>query len=259
MTVLMDARAVTKVFRQTPAIDSVSVAVGTGEVVGLIGPNGAGKTTLLSMFAGLIAPTSGSVAYDRSMTARRPLESCIGFASPEMPMFDYLTGTEVMQACGAVHGLSRDVTLSRTNELFALFELRAASERYVYEYSQGTRQKLSLCAALLHDPALVLLDEPFDGLDPTTTYRLARLLTRLAESGRAVVISSHDLGLVQRVCTRVHILNAGIVVHTAEMKADQRPQGSPPRAGDDQSLEQLMWNVVGEPEERRLSWIVSER
>jgi ABC-2 type transport system ATP-binding protein len=259
MTMLMDVRSVTKVFRQTRAIDAVSLAVGTGDVVGLIGPNGAGKTTLLSMFAGLIAPTSGTIEYEPVMSARRPLESSLGFASPEMPMFDYLTGTEVMQACGAVHSLSRELTISRTNELFALFELRGASERYVYEYSQGTRQKLSLCAALLHDPTLLLLDEPFDGLDPTTSYRLARLLARLAESGRAVVISSHDLGLVQRVCTRVHILNAGAVVHTAEMTDENRSRRGSSGGEDDQSLEQLMWKVVGEPEERRLSWIMQEQ
>ena len=257
MTELLDARSVTKVFRQIRALDGISMAVGTGEVVGLIGPNGAGKTTFLSVLAGLLAPTSGTVAYEPAMSVRRPLESSLGFASPEMPMFDYLTGTEVLQACGAVHGLSRDVTVSRTSELFALFELRGVSERYVYEYSQGTRQKLSLCAALLHDPALLLLDEPFDGLDPTTSYRLTSLLTRLAGSGRAVVVSSHDLGLVERICTRVHILNAGAIVHTSESSATDRARRRPSGADDGQSLEQLMWKVVGEPEERRLSWVES--
>jgi ABC-2 type transport system ATP-binding protein len=256
MTVLLDARSVTKVFGKTRAIDGISLTVEDGEVVGLIGPNGAGKTTLLSLLSGLIAPTEGSITYDVAMAARRPLKSCMGFASPEMPMFDYLTGTEVMEACGAVHALPRDVTRSRTSELLALFDLGGVGDRYVYEYSQGTRQKLSLCAALLHDPTLVFLDEPFNGLDPTTSYRLTRLLPRLSAAGRAVVVSSHDLGLVRRVCNRVLILDAGAAVHTAELNSQESPPRCSASADDDQSLEALMWRVVGEPEERRLSWIV---
>ena len=255
MSILLDARSVTKVFRQLHATHDVSLSVSSGDVVGLIGPNGAGKTTLLSLLAGLIAPTSGSIEYSPDLLACGALESSIGFASPEMPMFDYLTGAEVLQACGAVHSLRPGDTALRSSELFALFDMTSVRGRYVYEYSLGTRQKLSLCAALIHDPTILYLDEPFDGLDPTSAYRLVRLIGRLAAAGRALIVSSHDLSVVQRVCTRVVILKEGAVVHASAISPESpiSPDPSTPRIGN--SLEALMWNVVGEPEERRLSWI----
>jgi ABC-2 type transport system ATP-binding protein len=253
---------VSKRYKTVLAVDDVSLAVNPGEVYGLIGPNGAGKTTLLSIVAGLIAPTAGTVAvHGKAIERLGTRGSVIGFASPEFLMFDYLTGREVLRGCGAVHGVPRTEAEDRTEQLLNLLDLQSAADRFVYEYSQGMRQKLGLCAALLHDPAVLLLDEPFDGLDPTSVFQLSHVLRALAASGRTVVISSHDLALVGKLSDRVAVLQAGSLkreVETAKAANDIVPV-SPPNAmnGGAQSLESLMWSIVGKPEPRSLSWIRS--
>jgi ABC-2 type transport system ATP-binding protein len=255
VTLLLEASSLVKRYGERTVINDVTVYAEAGEIVGLIGPNGAGKTTLLSILSGLTAATSGVINYRLDETARLHPQRSIGFASPEMPMFDYLTAREVLLACGAVHGLSRATSERRCEELLSVFELSQACDYLVAEFSQGMRQKLNLCVALLHDPMLYCLDEPFDGLDSTACYRLAQLLGQLANAGRAIIVSSHDLGLVERLCHRVLILQNGCVVHAGSGRTLQSGGSDGSGLSSMSTLETLMWDVVGHPEMRRLTWL----
>ena len=173
------------------ALTELSFAVNPGSIYGLIGANGAGKTTSLAILAGLLRPTAGSATIMGMEVRpnRRELVSKIGFASPQYSFFDYLTGAELLLAFGVLHGLGKKNTKSRAADLLELFELEAAAGQYLYQYSQGMRQKLGLACALIHAPDVLLLDEPFTGLDSTSVYRLVCLLRRTAGSGRCVVRS----------------------------------------------------------------------
>jgi ABC-2 type transport system ATP-binding protein len=234
------------------ALSRLSFTVASGTIYGLIGPNGAGKTTTLSILAGLVLPSSGS-AFILGMEAgpnRGGLVEKIGFASPQLSFFDYLTGAEVVSTCALLHGLKKAAAASRMNDLFALLDLQAAAGNYLYQYSHGMRQKLGIACALVHAPQVLLLDEPFLGLDPTSVYRLFRTLRHMSARGRTVVVTSHDLALVARLCDRVGIL------HEGSLKCEVRlplPEGGDTAVG--KPLESLLWEVVGEPECQELSWI----
>jgi ABC-2 type transport system ATP-binding protein len=234
------------------ALSHLSFAVASGTIYGLIGPNGVGKTTTLSILAGLVSPTSGSASI-LGMEAgpnRGGLVEKIGFASPQLSFFDYLTGAEVVLTCALLHRLKTSVAASRMKDLFALLDLQAAAGNYLYQYSHGMRQKLGIACALIHAPRVLLLDEPFVGLDPTSVYRLVRTLRHKATRGHTVVVTSHDLALVARLCDRVGIL------HEGALKCEIRlplPEGGDTAEG--KPLESLLWEVVGEPEYQELSWI----
>ena len=257
MTSRISVAHVTKTFGSRDVLTDVSLTADCGEIVGLIGPNGAGKTTLLSILAGLTVQTAGTVGYDFGVPNDQRHLQRIGFSSPELPLFDYLTAREVLAACGAVHGLGRDVSTARSQELLEFFELAATADRFLYEYSQGMRQKLSLCVALLHDPGLYLFDEPFDGLDSTACFRLAQLMSHLASVGRTIVVSSHDVGLVERLCHRIVILKSGTVVHLGDGLGVRGSTSTAVGSSVISPLERLMWEIVGQPEVRRLSWLTS--
>jgi ABC-2 type transport system ATP-binding protein len=202
--------------------------------------------------AGLISPTSGKVSIlGMEAGPNRPeLVSKMGFASPQLTFFDYLTGAEVVSTCGLLHGLKKGEAVSRMNDLFALLDLKAAAGHYLYQYSHGMRQKLGLACALVHAPEVLLLDEPFLGLDPTSAYRLFLLLRQMSAHGRTVLVTSHDLTLVARLCDRVGILYEGTLKRQIDL-----PLAAGGETDDGKPLESLLWEVVGIPEFRELSWI----
>lgn len=249
----------TKNYGRTEALTGLSFSVEPGSIYGIIGPNGAGKTTALSILAGLRRPTSGRVAVlgVDVYPGRRELAHRIGFFSPQYGLFDYLKGGEILLACGLMHGLSRHEAENRAANLLELLDLQGAAGQFVYEYSQGMRLKLGLSCALIHAPEVLLLDEPFLGLDATSVYRMVCTLRQMAEHGRTVVLSSHELALVQRVCDRVGILHEGRLKHETHLQASQDGHHGKetPGATPESSLESLLWDVVGTPEVKPLSWI----
>ncbi len=242
-----------KSYSRCTALQHVSFTVSPGHIYGLIGPNGAGKTTSLSIIAGLLSPSSGKVSILGMDVepGRRELIAKVGFASPKYSFFDYLTGAEVLAACGLMHGLKSHETGARLRDLLALLDLKQAAGHYLYQYSHGMRQKLGLACAMIHAPEVLLLDEPFVGLDPTSVYRISRTLKRMAANGRAILLTSHDLSLVERLCGRVGILHEGIL----KREIDLVPAESRGRSRADSGLETVLWEVVGAPEFKPLSWI----
>lgn len=248
-----------KTYGQTRALDRITFTVSSGSIYGMIGPNGAGKTTALSILAGLMRPTSGMarILDINVQPNQRQLASRIGFYSPAFGFFDYLKGREILLACGLMHGLTPEDTENRAQDLLQMFDLESAAGHFVYEYSHGMRQKLGLACAFIHAPEVLLLDEPFTGLDATSVYRLIYTLRQMASHGRTILLTSHDLALVDRVCDRVGILHEGELKYERELPAsiDGHTTAEPKRAERESSLESLLWEVVGTPQTKELAWI----
>jgi ABC-2 type transport system ATP-binding protein len=247
-----------KTYGPTRALSQLSFSVEPGSIYGLIGPNGAGKTTSLAILAGLIQATSGEARIlglpVRPGNGR--LVSKIGFFSPQFPYLDYLTGVEVLSTCGLMHGLTSATTKNRTLDLLALLDLQSAGGQYLAQYSQGMRHKLGLACAMIHAPDVLLLDEPFVGLDPSAVFRLVCCLGRMAAKGRTIIVSSHDMALVERLCDRVGILHEGVLKHQIVLAGNENPGASKqPWPETHPRLESVLWEIVGAPKIPEIPWL----
>ena len=211
---MLEARQLTKLFTGVAAVDHVSFTIQPGEILGYLGPNGAGKSTTVKMLTGLLEPTSGHICF-HGEDIRRDLKSYqrrIGYVPEEPHLYPHLSGREYLQLAGRLRGIPR-VTLERKmDELLRLMGLWEDRHASLASYSKGMRQKILLLAALLHDPDLLILDEPFSGLDVNASMILRSLLNSLAARGKAILYSSHALDAMEKVCTRVLILRRGKVV-----------------------------------------------
>lgn len=251
-SIALEMDGVHKSYGENVALSGLSLAVGPGEAYGLIGPNGAGKTTTLMILAGLIESDAGRASVLGGPATRRHDASLgrLGFSSSCVPLFDYLTGWETLVAGAALRGLGRIDAERRTDDLLQLFDLSDAARHYVYEYSSGMRQKLSLAFAFVHAPDLLLLDEPFDALDAVALFRLCALIRRVVERGGTVLLTSHDLAIVERVCDRVGVLNDGRL--QSEMRVRRIAPGEEQTS---QQVESFMWSVVGAPTVAVPAWL----
>ncbi len=211
--------------RGTRALAGVSLEVAAGEVVGLLGPNGSGKSTLLKILAGLLAPTAGRCRVFGGDPAGFAVRRRIGFL-PEAPGFPpYLTGRGVVRYHARLSGVPRADVNARCARMLDEVGLTEMADRRVGAYSRGWRQRLGLALALVHDPAVVLLDEPLAGLDPGIVLDIGRLLRRLKDRGCTIVLSSHLLPRVAALCDRVALLDRGRVVRTGSVDAITRGPG----------------------------------
>jgi ABC-2 type transport system ATP-binding protein len=210
---LLEVRQLSRRFGTFTAVDSVSFAVAAGQIVGLLGPNGAGKTTLLSMLVGLLPPTTGTILLDGEELQRVPprKKSFLGFIPDSQEVIDHLTGLEYLQFLRRIYRLSEE-QWSLVEEYLALLRLEEKAHHLLETYSHGQRKKLQIIAALLHQPRLLLLDEPLSGLDPEITILVKRLLRRLRERAVGVLVSTHDLLMAQDLCDEVILLHRGRVV-----------------------------------------------
>jgi ABC-2 type transport system ATP-binding protein len=208
---VVEARDLVKTYGDVHAVDGVSLTVRRGEVFGFLGPNGAGKTTTIGMILGVISPTSGTVRlFGRELRGNeRQLLSRVG-ALIEVPTFyPYLGARDNLLLLARLHG---GVGRRRVEDVLRMTQLTSAADRPFKTYSLGMKQRLGLAAALLTDPELVILDEPTNGLDPVGIVEIRQLLRELADDGRAVMLSSHQLSEVQRICDRVAIVHKGRIV-----------------------------------------------
>jgi ABC-2 type transport system ATP-binding protein len=196
------------------AVDGVHLAVRAGSLYGIVGPNGAGKTTTLSIITGLLRPDSGSVfvngvdARKRSRDAKR----AIGVLPDHLRTFDRLTGAQLLFYAGTLRGLDASTTRQRSADLAAAFGIDDAMGRLVADYSAGMTKKVSLAAAMIHSPRLLVLDEPFEGVDPVSAATVTGILKRYVDAGGTVLLSSHSMDLVQRICDSVAIIVGGVVL-----------------------------------------------
>jgi ABC-2 type transport system ATP-binding protein len=211
---MLELRNVCKTFNRIEAVDHVSFSGRAGEITGYLGPNGSGKSTTMKMLAGLMQPTSGTILFNGQPVAAdlNRHKGRMGYVPEEPHLYSHLSGLEYLIMVGQLRNLPSKLALDRIAGLLQRFSLHA--DRYVpiSNYSKGMRQKVLLSAALLHNPDLLLLDEPFSGLDVGTALVLRSLIQELAARGKVILFSSHELETVERVCERVVILHRGKVV-----------------------------------------------
>jgi ABC-2 type transport system ATP-binding protein len=209
----LTVRGLTKRFGQTLAVDALELQVPRGSFFGLVGPNGAGKTTTLSMATGLLRPDAGTVevlGHDVWADTVRA-KQLVGVLPDGLKLFDRLSGTEVVTYSGLLRGMERSVVAARTAELLEALGLADASSMLVVDYSAGMTKKVALACALVHAPRLLVLDEPFEAVDPVSAGTIRQILTGYVGSGGTVILSSHVMDLVQRLCDHVAIVAAGRV------------------------------------------------
>lgn len=210
---MLEAQNLTKYYSALPAIRHVSFTLRRGTILGLLGPNGSGKSTTVSIMAGLLEPSGGRVLLDGE-DVRSDLagyKARVGYVPEEAHLYTYLTGTEYLQLVGRLRGLPEPVLQRKIDAFLTIFNLTADRHAAMSAYSKGMRQKVLLAAALLHDPQLIILDEPNSGLDVTTSLVLRSLVQALAADGRMVLYSSHVLETIERLATDVIILHQGQV------------------------------------------------
>jgi len=211
---MLELRSVTKRFPGAIAVDNVSFSAHPGEITGYLGPNGSGKSTTMKMVTGLIEMSSGEILFDGV-----PIQSDLlaykrrmGYVPEEPHLYTHLSGLEYLTMVGQLRGLPAKPAANCIDGLLRLFSLHGDRHSAISNYSKGMRQKVLLSAALLHNPDLILLDEPFSGLDVGTALVLRSLIQELAARGKVVLFSSHELETVERVSSRVVILHRGKIV-----------------------------------------------
>jgi ABC-2 type transport system ATP-binding protein len=211
---MLEAQGLTKFYSAIPAVRDLSFQLEAGGILGLLGPNGSGKSTTVSMLAALLEPSGGKVLLD-GIDVRSDLigyKASIGYVPEEAVLYTYLTGPEYLSLIGGLRGIPAGTVQDRIDGFLTLFNLKDDVQAPISAYSKGMRQKILISAALLHNPRIIILDEPNSGLDVTTTLLLRSLVQTLAREGRMIVYSSHLLEAIEHVATDVLILHDGQVV-----------------------------------------------
>ena len=211
---MLEARHLVKRFFGITAVDDVSFVVGAGDIVGYLGPNGSGKTTTGRMLTGLVEPSSGLVLFEGANVSDDPIayRRRLGYVPEEPMLYPFLSAREQLRLLGRLRELEPIALERKIEDLLHLFGLSDAAEQSISAYSKGMKQKVLIIGALMHDPDLLIFDEPDSGLDVTTTLVLRHLVRMLAARGKAVLYSSHVLEMVEKLCTRVIVLHRGRIV-----------------------------------------------
>jgi ABC-2 type transport system ATP-binding protein len=237
---LIETRNLNKRYGDKLAVGNVTFAVNGGEIFGFLGPNGAGKTTTIKMIVGLLHPTSGSITVGGYDVVRRPVQAkaMCGYVPDEPNLYAKLTGRELLRFVGDLYNLDRVQTARRVEELLRLFGLAEAANDTTDSYSHGMRQKTSLAAALVHDPRVLILDEPTVGLDPKSARLIKDILRQMANRGAAVMLSTHILEIAQNMCDRIGIIDQGRLIAVGTMEELQSTRG-------ESSLEDIFLSLTG--------------
>ena len=251
MDIAIQTDGLSRNFGTFRAVDGVDLQVEKGTFYGFLGPNGAGKSTTIKMLTGLLAPSGGSISVlgqDPCDSAQSVvMKSRIGVVPEDLALFDNLKAAEYLTFIGRMHSIPADVLQGRINELLSLLDLQKDAEKLTVEYSHGMKKKLALAAALLPDPDLLFLDEPFEGVDAVASRTIRKLLMSFQNRGSTIFLTSHVLEIVERLCTHVGIIVGGKLVEQTAISD----------LGSGGSLEQRFLEVVGTDleKEAHLSWL----
>ena len=224
--VVLAVIGLSKTFDDTPAVRGIDLQVRAGSIFGIVGPNGAGKTTTLSMITGLLRPDSGTVLVHGTDVWANPVAAKrqMGVLPDRLRLFDRLTGAQLLYYAGTLRELDRATVRKRSSDLASAFGLEDALGRLVTDYSAGMMKKIALAAAMIHSPRLLVLDEPFEAVDPVSAANVIEILQRYAAAGGTVVLSSHSMDLIERMCDFVAIIVRGEVL--ASGTVDEVRRGS---------------------------------
>ena len=247
-------QGLTKVFRGVAAVDHLTFSVARGRFFGFLGPNGAGKSTTIKMLTGLLRPTSGDAWIEGRPVREDPLgvKRIIGVLPEELPLYDRLTGEEYLIFAGRMHGLAPALARSRSEELLNFLSLSDEAGKLIVDYSLGMKKKVALAAALIHDPRVLFLDEPLNGIDPVSGRVVTDLLRQLARKGVTLFFTTHVLDVVERLCDEVAIIDHGRIVAKGTLEEIRTRR----EVGADASLEDVFLKLVDAHLDRQdLSWI----
>jgi len=244
----LSVRGLWKRFGQKVAVSGVSLDVPAGSFYGLVGPNGAGKTTMLSMATGLLRPDFGTAWVHGVDLWARPDEAkaTLGVLPDGVRLFDRLTGRQLLTYAGMLRGMDKDTVVGRTADLLQAFDLGADADTFVVDYSAGMTKKIALGSAMIHAPRTLVLDEPFEAVDPVSAANIRDILKGYVAGGGTVIVSSHVMDLVQRMCDHVAVMAAGQVLAA----------GTVDEVRGEQSLEDRFVDLVGGRQQSGgLSWL----
>ena len=210
----------TKDYGTTVAVDKLSLTVNGGEIYGFIGPNGAGKTTTIHMMGGILAPTSGSIVIGGVDMARNPVEGkrMIGFVPDRPFLYEKLTGMEFLEFSANLYNVRRGLFPEKAKRLLQQFALWTWADELIEAYSHGMKQRLIIAAALLHDPQILIIDEPMVGLDPEAVHMVKDILKDLAASQTTIFVSTHTLSIAEDLCHRIGLIHKGTLLAEGSLK-----------------------------------------
>jgi len=264
----------TRRFGDLLAVDDVNLRVASGQFFGFLGPNGAGKSTTIKMLTGLLAPSAGRIEILGLGLAENPVEvkRQIGVVPEGMALFGRLTGEEYLNFAGRMYGLDRETAAKRASELLDFMQLTDQPQTLITDYSHGMQKKLALAAAVIHNPKILFLDEPFEGVDAIASGTLKVMLQRMIAHGATIFLTSHVLEIVERLCSHVAIIHRGKLVAQGSLEelragvearaagtlaANAAPGATAIPSGEKLTLEQIFLRIVGGAPavEQELSWL----
>jgi ABC-2 type transport system ATP-binding protein len=217
---MLELISLSKKFGSFTAVEDLSLKVEAGEIYGFLGPNGAGKTTTIKMIATLLRPTSGRVMINGIDAHQSPQEAkkCLSYVPDQPFLYEKLSGQEFLSFVAHIYGMGRDEAIESIKEASEIFEVLPWLKKRIEDYSQGMRQRLILSAAFMHNPKLIVIDEPMVGLDPRGAETFKTRIRLAAEKGTAVFLTTHQLSLAKDICTRIGIIRASKLVFEGSMK-----------------------------------------
>jgi len=242
---LVEIAGVTKSFGSKVAISNISFSVPSGQICGLLGPNGAGKTTLFRLLMGILKATEGKLTIEGRDAFQDRVETkrLIGFLPDEPVFYSYLSGWEILELSAAMHGLNVAMTMRRLNPLIIQLRLLEDINNYAEDYSRGMKKKLGLLLAMLHEPKLLVLDEPTNGLDVESTHLFYDLISETAKQGTTVLFSTHLMDHVTKLCSHAVIINGGRLVARGSLQELRASHG-------DATLEEIFLKLTARPPQR---------
>ena len=218
---MLQIKNIVKKFGSFSAVNGINVYINQGELYGFLGPNGAGKTTTIKMIAGIYAPTSGSILINGNDISKNPVKAKlqIGYVPDQPYLYEKLTGREFLYFSGGLYDLDKKTIQNRIDELVDILNIESWLDKRTEEYSQGMRQRITIASALLHNPKLIVLDEPMVGLDPQSAVLVKKILNKKVTEGASVFVSTHSLSFAEEICSRIGIIKAGTMIYEDKREA----------------------------------------
>ena len=218
---MLQIKNIVKKFGSFAAVNGINVQIREGELYGFLGQNGAGKTTTIKMVVGVFAPTSGSISINGIDISANPQKAKlqIGYVPDQPYLYDKLTGREFLYFSGGLYNLSKKNIKQKIDELVDLLKIESWLDKRTEEYSQGMKQRITIASALLHDPKLIVLDEPMVGLDPQSAVLVKKILNQKVSEGASVFVSTHSLSFAEEICSRIGIIKEGKMIYEDKIEA----------------------------------------
>lgn len=240
---MLQIKNLSKKFGNFTAVNNISLNIQKGMLFGFLGPNGAGKTTTIKMITGLLSPSNGNIFLDGIDVWINPVDTKrrIGYIPDQPFLYDKLTGKEFLYFSGGLYSLSKTMIKQKIDDLVEALKIGSWIEKRTEEYSQGMRQRITIAAAFLHNPDLIVVDEPMVGLDPQSAFLVKKFFIMKVEEGKTIFMSTHSLNVVEEICTHAGIINNGQIIYN-----DSLPNLDKLITEKDNNLEQLFIQLTNE-------------